>query len=206
MTSPLFRIGITGTELLQPPEAALAGFAGTRTLECREALDPALLALVMRQLDQGDFEPQHVEKIGHREIESGSRAGAGLMLALKRRNLLDWLERVTGCGPLGAVTGVVTQARAGATHQLGWHDDREDIRRKLAVTINLGTAPYEGGLFEIRRKITREPLFEHRHTEPGTALIFQVSPDIQHRIHPITAGGPRRIFAGWFLAAEGARA
>jgi hypothetical protein len=199
----LFRIGVTGTELLQSPEAARAGFAQTHALECREALAPALLALLIRQLDQGSFEPQIVEKIGDREIECGSRAGAGVMLALKRRNLLDWLERATGCGPLGAVTGVVTQARAGAPHQLGWHDDREDARRKLAVTINLGTAPYEGGLFEIRRKKTHEPLFEHRHTEPGTALIFQVSPDIQHRIHPITAGGPRRIFAGWFLGAEG---
>lgn len=202
MTAPFFRIGVTRTELLQPPEAVRERFAQTRVLECREALDPAMLDLLLQQLDRGSFEPQTIEKIGEREVEVGSRAGAGVMLVLKRRNLLDWLERATGCGPLGTVTGTITQARAGLDHHLGWHDDRQDLRRRLAVTINLGTAPYEGGLFEIRRKKTHEPLFEHRHTEVGTALIFQVAPDIQHRIHPITAGGPRRVFAGWFHSAE----
>lgn len=194
---------MTGTALLQAPEAAQQGFSQSRVLECGEALDSAMLDIVLGQLDRGGFMPETIGKMGEREVEMGSRAGAGLMLALKRRNLLDWLERATGCGPLDTVAGVITQARAGLPHQLGWHDDREDVRRKLAVTINLGTEPYEGGLFEIRRKETHEPLFAHRHTELGTALIFQVAPDIQHRIHPITAGGPRRVFAGWFLGAEG---
>jgi 2OG-Fe(II) oxygenase superfamily len=199
VTAPLFRIGISGTALLQPPEAALEGFARTRSLECRDALDPALLALVMRQLDTTGFELQQVAGIGDREIETGSRAGAGLMLTLKRRNLLDWLEQATGCGPLDGVAGVVVQARAGPDHHLVWHDDRQKTRRRLAITINLSATPYEGGLFEMRRKTTHEPLFTHRHTETGTALIFDVAHDIEHRILPITAGGPRRVFTGWFL-------
>lgn len=203
MTPPRFRIGVTVTDLLQPPEAALPDFERTHALECRDALDSAMLDLVMRQLDRASFELEQVAGIGDREIEGGSRAGAGLMLALKRRNLLDWLERATGCGPLNGVAGVVVQALAGADHHLGWHDDRQKTRRRLAITINLSGAPYEGGVFEMRRKVTHEPLFAHRHTEPGTALIFDVAHDIEHRILPVTAGGPRRVFTGWFLRPEG---
>jgi hypothetical protein len=206
MTAPLFRIGMHKTELLQPPEASLEGFQRIRALECRDAIDPPMLDLVMRQADRSGFDLQQVEKIGDREIEAGSRAGAALMLVLKRRNLLDWLEQATGCGPLDTVMGMVVQARAGEDHHLVWHDDRQETRRRLAITINLTAVPYEGGLFEMRRKKTHEPLIAYRHTMPGTALIFHVASDIQHRVLPVTSGGPRRVFTGWFLAREEAAA
>jgi hypothetical protein len=204
MIAPLFRVGMAKTELLEQPETLREGFARDRALLCHEAIGPDMLGLTMRLIDQASFEPQEVEKLGDREVEAPERAGPALVLALRRSNLLEWLDRATGCGPLDAVMGRVVQARAGHGHRLSWHDDRQEPRRRLAVTINLGAEPYEGGLFEIRRKKTHEPVFAHRHTEAGTALIFDVARDIQHRVQPVTAGGPRRIFAGWFLAPEGA--
>lgn len=200
MSQPLFRIGAAATVLLQPPEALRERFARNRALECPEMLDPQLLAIMLRQLDTAGFAPQHVHKIGDRELETPARVGPALRLALQRRDLFDWLDRATGCGPLEQISGRVVQARAGEDHQLTWHDDREETRRRLAITINLSTAPYEGARFEIRRKKTHEPLFAHRHTAPGTALIFDVAHDIQHRVLPVTSGGPRRVFTGWFMA------
>jgi hypothetical protein len=46
----------------------------------------------------------------------------------------------------------------------------------------------------------RSPLITFRHDTPGTALIFEVSKRCEHRLHPLTSGGPRRVFTGWFLA------
>ena len=199
MNAPLFRVGMSRTELLQEPESVRDAFSRCRAIVCREALGREMLDMMMRLLDQVRFEPQALEGLGGREIEASRRTGRALAFALGRSDLFDWLDRATGCGPLDAVVGRMAQARAGHDHQLGWHDDREETRRRLAITINLGAAPYEGGLFEIRTKETHEALFAHRHTESGTALIFDVARDIEHRVQPITAGGPRRIFAGWFL-------
>lgn len=200
--SHYFAIGSNATELLQPPEAAQADFARTRAIEVRDALTPDMLALVMRVLATVEFEAQTIAAFGKRERETAGQIGTALSLVLRRPNLLAWLSQATGCGPLGGAVGRVMQQRAGHDHQLGWHDDIGQTLRRLAVTINLCEAPYEGGLFEMRRKKDRELLFSHRHTEVGTMLIFEVSPGLEHRVHPVSAGGPRRVFTGWFLAPE----
>ena len=33
----------------------------------------------------------------------------------------------------------------------------------------------------------------------GAMLIFEVSRRCEHRVHPLTGGGPRRVFTGWFI-------
>jgi hypothetical protein len=37
----------------------------------------------------------------------------------------------------------------------------------------------------------------------GAALIFEVSARYEHRILAVTAGGPRRVYTGWFYAPGG---
>lgn len=199
MSGP-FRIGTRQTELLLPPEACRADFERTRAIACADGLDPALLGLAMKLLGGASFVHDKVPGLGNREIEQAGRAGIALTFALGQSNLMQWLSDVTGCGPLAGMHGTVVQAVAGADHQLSWHDDGMDPLRRLAITINLSEAPYEGGTFELREKATHAPLLTHRHTEPGSVLIFQVAADIQHRILPITAGGPRRVYTGWFMA------
>lgn len=33
----------------------------------------------------------------------------------------------------------------------------------------------------------------------GDALIFKVDHALEHRVTPLTAGGPRIVWAGWFI-------
>jgi hypothetical protein len=88
-------------------------------------------------------------------------------------------------------------------HRFNWHDDLpENPTRRIGITINLSENPYEGGLFELRKKKTQQILTRHRHEKPGSALIFDVSDALEHRVWPVTSGGPRRIFAGWFLVGD----
>ena len=53
--------------------------------------------------------------------------------------------------------------------------------------------------FELRKVGGEALLVDHVHDRPGTALIFEVSPDYEHRVLPLASGGPRRVFTGWFF-------
>lgn len=132
-------------------------------------------------------------------MESPGRAGDGLTLALQRPELYHCLDQITGCGPFDDAQGHVARHEAGDDKALDWHDDTADRRRRLAITINLDDRPYTGGLFELRARVSREPAFRHTHSEVGEALIFKVSRAFEHRLTPVTGGGPRTVFAGWFL-------
>lgn len=194
-----FTIGVTTTQLLEPPDAVRDEFARRRSILCRDAFEPGFLATLQGLCNRGRFVPDSVEGLGDREVEQPQRAGGAISLALQREGLRRWLEAATGCGPLGKVEGRVIQARANGHDQLDWHNDLHDSRRRLAITVNLSDAPYEGGLFQLRAVATREMLTEHLHEERGTVLIFDISRDLEHRVLPLTSGGPRRVYTGWFF-------
>ena len=197
--SPVFAVGAFRTVLLASPEAVAAEFSKHRAIACAHAIEPDLLASLLRLCREGHFEPNEVEDLGHREVENPQRAGRTLTHVLKRADLIGWIERATGCGPLETVEGRVVRARANNHDQLLWHDDLDEPHRRLAITINLSEHGYEGGLFELREKRTEKLLAMHRHIAPGTALIFDVAYDIEHRVLPVTAGGPRCVYTGWFF-------
>ncbi|MEO9129904.1 MAG: 2OG-Fe(II) oxygenase [Sphingomonas sp.] len=201
MPSPPFAVGALQTLLLAPPAVFAGEFAQRRAIACGGAIEPGLLKSLMSLCRDGSFTSDEVKGLGHREVESPQRAGRAITLALKRAALIGWLEGVTGCGRLGNVEGRVVRALANNHDQLVWHDDLDDPRRRLAITINLSEQPYEGGLFELRDKRTHDLLARHLHVEPGTALVFDVAPDIEHRVLPVTAGGPRCVYTGWFFIA-----
>lgn len=197
--APLFRIGPARTEILVAPDAT--GFARSRAMACSDGIAPALMALISREMAKAEFVHESLPGLGNRETEESLRVSALLCFALQRGPFLRWMEQATGCETLVEVRGHVAQLRVDEDHRLDWHDDLGEAQRRLAVTINLGTEPYEGGQFELREKATRAPVMAHRHVQPGTVLIFDVAPDLEHRLLPVRSGGPRRVFAGWFYKA-----
>ena len=195
----LFVIGAMQTRICLDAGEAAESFAQHRALVCNGVLDPPFLATLQKICGRAQFTSDEVEGVGHREIEVPPRAGGALTLALKRANLLRWIQDVTRCGPIRSVEGRVVQTHPNAQDQLLWHNDLNDPRRRLAITIHLGVQPYEGGMFELRVAKTGEILLRHRHLEPGSALILDVARGLEHRLLPVTSGGPRRVYAGWFL-------
>lgn len=193
------RIGPFETSLPEQ-EAARAEFAAARALVCPDALDAELLGKLMGLCDRAAFVSDRVEGLGHRAVERPPLASTAILLALRRPELFRWLEAVTGCGPIASVDGQVVETQAQAGDELVWHDDMiRDARRRLGVTIGLGRDDYEGGLFELRSVPDGATLVRFKHDRPGTALIFEVSRRCEHCVHPLSAGGPRRVFTGWFL-------
>lgn len=196
---PYFVVGPARTVLNDDLAAAGAEFAATRALVCHGALDPALTARLGRICDQAEFRSDHVDGLGHRRIEKPATAGGAISLLLRRADLFRWLEAVTGRGAIADIEGRVVQTYPVPGDELVWHNDIEG-RRRLAITIALDSPPYQGGEFELRRVGETDNLLRFTHAAPGTALIFIVSPRYEHRLLPLVAGGPRRVFTGWFMA------
>lgn len=195
-------IGALRTDLSAAPEAYAPIFARHRAIECPDLVATDFLAGLIDRCRRGGFVAEDVEWLGSREIETPERVGIALSIALGRPSFLRWIEAVTGHRGLERVSGRVVQARANAIDALDWHDDRYDKARRLAIVVNLSDAGFDGGGFELREVATGRMLTTYRHQRAGTALIFDVADDIEHRVLPVTGGGPRRVFTGWFMASD----
>ncbi|HEX4304140.1 MAG TPA: 2OG-Fe(II) oxygenase [Rhizomicrobium sp.] len=197
-------ISTTRTVIDSDPEsdAAIAEqFARDMTLVLDDLLTPKVQRLLLQHWSQAEFRHRSVDKVGNRLLESPPRAGELMCFLLERAPLIAWIEKVTGCRPITSVYGKVTQLRAGHAHEVYWHNDLNEPHRVLAITINLGTEPYEGGRFEMRRRHSDNTLIHHDHNKPGSALVFAIGKDLLHRVTPVAGGGPRTVFAGWFTGA-----
>ena len=162
-------------------------------------VDDQLLELLAPIWSGATFMPSPVDRVGVRSVETPGHAGAALCLALARPEVLRVIGSLLGGPVLTGVAGAIARFAAGAEERLDWHDDLAEPERKLAITINLGTTPYQGGAFELRDLASGAPPFRHVHATPGEALLFPIGAGLQHRVLPVTGGGPRTVFAGWFL-------
>ena len=190
------------TDVYVPPDAPAQVFLRHRAIECRDLLDPDLLASLLDRCRRGSFVVDHVDRLGSREVESPQRVGAALNIMLSRPAFLRWVEAVTGRHDLHRVEGRVVQTRANGLDALDWHNDTHDDAagaRRLGITVNLSDSAYEGGDFELRLAGTHAMLTRYRHDHVGNALIFDIAGDLEHRVLPVLSGGPRRVFTGWFV-------
>jgi hypothetical protein len=192
-----------GASQTQPgrEEPARTLFARDQAIVWPKVFEPALLTKLTALIARATYRSQEIPGVGRREVEQGGLASTAILVALRRRELWTWLESVTGCPPIGAVEGQIAQTRVRAGDWLDWHDDMVgDRKRLLGITIGLGDGAYSGGDFHLRRVGDKADLLRFRHDVPGQGLVFAVSGDLQHRLDPLSGGGPRRIFAGWFMA------
>ena len=197
----VLRINQSETLLPSCETTFAATFAEQRGLIFHEALAPDLLQRGRALAQKTRFISNSVEDLGHREIESPPLAGKVFELLLSRAPLFRWLERVTGCAPISGVVGALARTHAAPGDGLDWHDDfgiPGTAPRRLAITIALDDLDYEGGLFELRRVGATTPILSFKHEKAGTVVIFEVSRKLEHRVQPLTSGGPRLVYAGWF--------
>lgn len=195
----MLRIGQSRTDT--PADSALLRqrFAQQYALVLDDVIDPPFLAMLSGVADRATFVPEHIAKVGDRTIETPPIASHLITLALRRTGFLGWLGDVTQVGDIDDIEGKVVETGRSDVGQLGWHDDTNHSNRRLAVTISLSGNDYSGGVFEMRRKGQADLLFSHHHDRFGSVLVFRVSRKMEHRLTPVTRGGPRRVFAGWFL-------
>jgi len=196
----LVEVGATKTQIFGDEQEAREIYQRYHALHLKDVLEPAFLKSLLSLCASSQWE-REPEAAGFREVESPQRAGRVLNLALNRPVMLRWLERVTGCRELAFIQGRVNQTRSEPGHQLHWHDDVIDPPRQVQIIINLSSESFAGGEFAMRPK-GGMTLFTHRYTEPGSAMVVRVDKALEHCVRPITAGGPRRVYAA--IAAQAA--
>jgi 2OG-Fe(II) oxygenase superfamily len=195
-----FVIGSQGVTIQSDPAPWREQFTRAQALGIAGAIEPGLCAKLIERTARSQFvADEDVGAIGTRLVEAPQLIGKAISLLLHAPELLRWLEAVTAAGPLCAVAGRFAEMRASHNDALDWHDDFHDIRRRLAVIINLSDRPYCGGQFQLRRKGEQELLLSYDHPAPGSLLLVAVKRELEHCVTPVSEGGPRRIYAGWFM-------
>jgi 2OG-Fe(II) oxygenase superfamily len=199
-TAPPFCLDAQQTEILAPAAAWRDVFAGPQALVLEGVIAPEFCTKLEHRAAATSFIDDDVPDIGTRRVESPQRVGAALSLLLARPALLRWLEEATGIGPLRATAGRLVETHANGRDALNWHSDMGTEGRMLGVVINLSDQPFVGGRFDMRVAGAAELHFSYQHDSPGSMLIFAVNNQLEHRVTPLISGGPRRVYAGWFLS------
>jgi hypothetical protein len=173
-------------------------FDGCHSLLLPNFLDAHLLDEVRRDLLAGDVVSLTYE-VGDELGVKADLASALLEFLANDPVLFEAIDTLTGCGPIGCFTGRLYEMRSGGTHQFDWHDDLVHDRL-IAMSVNLGTEPYKGGVLQIADASSRALLHSVANVGFGDAVIFRLARTLIHRITPVDGSTPKVAYAGWFCS------
>ncbi|MBF8292579.1 MAG: hypothetical protein HW392_1406 [Steroidobacteraceae bacterium] len=173
-------------------------FDGRHRLLLRDFLEPRLLDDVRRRIDGAEAN-EVTHEVGH-EIElKDERAKALLEFLVNDPVLCDAISALTGCGSIGCFSGRIYEMRSGSNHEFRWHTDLSNDRL-IAMSINLGSEPYCGGVLQIAEASTKRLLDTVPNIGSGDAVIFRIAPTLMHRVIPVEGSTPKVAYAGWFCS------
>jgi 2OG-Fe(II) oxygenase superfamily len=161
---------------------------------------PRLLAWVQEELDRAPFRELAGGHFGELTLTADTSLVARLLFLVNDPAMYRFVAAVAGVKALARFHGRVYRRDARPEHHDGWHDDLAGDVRLVAMSVNLGVDPYEGGLLKMRRRSGHAPVSEVHNAGPGDALLFRVRDDLQHRVTAVTAG-EKTALAGWYGAA-----
>lgn len=156
-----------------------------------------LLNELHQQIAGSEWEEMVHDQIGV-EVCLMDKGIVGLMNFLfNDQELFSFLDAVTGCGSIGSFTGRVYRMIPESGHYDSWHGDVGE-NRLLALSINLGREPYEGGVLQIRRSHSGEKPVMVPNTGFGDAILFRIAPGLEHCVTAVSGKTSKTAFAGWF--------
>jgi hypothetical protein len=161
-----------------------------------------LLALLDRDLTPPNFQLSDDGDIARELALRETPAFFAVMFLLNCPVLFDAIARIIGMDGIRRFDGRIYRMRAGADFYDSWHSDvgQLDEPRLAAISVNLG-GPYGGGTLQMRERESERVIEEIRNQQRGDAILFRVSPSLQHRLLPVEGEAPRTACAGWFVRA-----
>jgi hypothetical protein len=153
---------------------------------------------------------------------------AMLHLWVNHQALFRFVQDITGCLPISGFFGRVYRFMPNTDHRDAWHSDLGNTRM-VAMSINLSTANYVGGVLQLRERDYKEsisqelpgssahvpaivdarkmgldrPMREVVNTGRGDAILFRIDPKLEHRVTPVIGEAAKTAFAGWFQQEPG---
>jgi 2-oxoglutarate-Fe(II)-dependent oxygenase superfamily protein len=179
-------------------ERARAHFEQQNWVRLPAFLDQDLWETTQEQLEASNFEEKTATL--YRELNvSNSALPFALLLLLNNVQLFKIIDQITDCGHVGCFRGRIYRNLPGA-HHVEWHTDLNETRL-VALTINLNTEPYQGGVLTIREAKTRRILCELTNSGFGDAILFRIDKRLEHRVSDVEGNVAKTALAGWFESA-----
>jgi hypothetical protein len=179
---------------------ARRAFAVDHCLRLERFVEAELLAVVHQALAVAPFHDRTHDGIGTELCLSEGPLSAALEFLWNSPALSTAIDRITGCGPIGCFEGRVYRMLPAEGHYDSWHSDVGEDRR-IAMSVNMSVARYEGGVTELRRVDEEAPFHRIANTGLGDAIIFQIDPALRHQVTKVTAREAKTAYAGWFRTA-----
>jgi len=162
-------------------------------------IDGAFLGVLIDAVDRAVLDERVHPGIGVELCVSPCALTTALELLSNDRALFALIDELTGCGPIGCFDGRVYRLVPEEGHFDSWHSDVARDRL-IAMSVNLGRQPFEGGVLEIRDAASPDVVREVTNPTPGDAVIFRIDPAYQHRVSAVEGTVARTAYAGWFCA------
>lgn len=177
-------------------ERLRATFAEQHWLRLPQIVEASVLEAVRNELATCAFKPQSYSKIGSELIADAHASMSLLTLLFNDSTLFDLIQQITNHGDIGCFRGRVYRMTPTDDQHFDWHTDLGD-ERLLAVSLNLSTEPYRGGVLQIRDRATGR-IQEVANAAFGDAIMFRVAEGLEHCVTPVEGDTPRTAFGGWF--------
>jgi hypothetical protein len=162
-----------------------------------QLLEPSLLNQIADRIEAGEFFDRTHEGIGTELCLVPGLATSALQLLFNDPDLLDAVSAIAGSDRVRFFDGRVYKLAPSAGHYDSWHSDAAEDR-VVAVSVNFGREPFDGGVLEIRKASAPEPIEQVPNPGFGDAVMFRISPALRHRVSAVQGRTPRTAYAGWF--------
>ncbi len=169
-----------------------------------------LAKLTDKQLNLGSFdETTHYTpdgtSFGKEETMSdkSSFLTSALSLMLNRDTFINAIRHITGKPEIQSFSGRIYRLHESRKGFLTWHDDSNVKERLIGFSLNLSRSPYEGGHFVIRDKRSQKIFREVNYKAWGSAHIFRIDKNLEHKVTRVTGDHSRITLAGWFYPSTG---
>jgi hypothetical protein len=182
----------------------LTEFATRNFIVLPNFLPDDLVTTVRKSLATSQWNERVDGKIAVEETLQPSLEFAELLLLMHDPLLLEFASSLVDGNPmLQSFDGRIYRMQGSKGHFDSWHTD-VDENRSIALSVNLSAQKYEGGELQLRRRANSDgDTISIPSPGPGAALLFRVSPFLEHRVTPIADNGARVVLAGWFGSAPG---
>lgn len=177
---------------------AAADFARIASLVMPKFFDPVLLARLSPGKEAADFRSRYTPGIGTQLVNWDPRLIGAVRMHMVSDQLRQILSVITGMPIPRGFDGILSRSEPGGQQRLDWHDDQRKVGgRVLGLTLNVGTS-YQGGRLQVRSKATKEHFANVGLTNPGDAVLFRISRDLEHRVTDVVGTQARLVLTGWF--------
>jgi len=165
-----------------------------------QVVEPELAHLIQREIDKAEFYKRVHKDAGVPPpvdlCMTDNNTSGLLYFLINDPFLFKLIQQITGCPQIGCFSGAIYRLVPGLGYD-SWHNDVGE-HRMVAMSINLSTDIYSGGILQLRDKNSQRIVHEVANIGVGDGIIFRISPDLEHRVSNIEGTVARTAFAGWF--------